>query len=227
MSLLLIRTVILYFLTLIALKAMGKRQLGQLQPFDFVVLLIISETASLAMQSNTVPLVNSVLPIAVLAVMQVLFSLINLKSEKMRDFFCGKPTALIQNGKFQEKELRRLRVDLNDILEQCRIQGYFDVKELDLVLMETNGQISILPKTGSRPLTVNDVPLPPPREIVPYAVILDGHVNRRALSRLGYDENWLHKQLSQAHIDHPRQIFIAGVDSGGQFYYQRKQKEGE
>ncbi|MCR4964001.1 MAG: DUF421 domain-containing protein [Firmicutes bacterium] len=227
MSLLLIRTVVLYFLTLFALKAMGKRQLGQLQPFDFVVLLIISESASLAMQSNTVPLVDSVLPIAVLAVMQVLFSLINLKSEKMRDFFCGKPTTLILDGKLQEKELRRLRVDLNDILEQCRIQGYFDITELALVLMETNGQISILPKTAHRPLAVGDMPEPPPRETVPYALILDGHVNRRALRRLGYDENWLRKQLARAHIGHARQVFIAGVDSGGRFYYQRKQGEGE
>ncbi len=225
MTLLLIRTVILYFLTLIALKAMGKRQLGQLQPFDFVVLLIISETASLAMQSNTVSIVNSVAPIAVLTILQILLSLGNLKSEKLRAFFCGKPVTLVKNGKFIEPELNRLRININDVLEQCRIQGYFDIAELDTVLMETNGQISIHPKTASRPLTVNDMPGLEPKEILPYLVILDGHVNDRALRQLGYNRNWLEKQLTQAKAGVPSQIFAAGVDSCGKFFWQPKEEE--
>ncbi|MEG1537273.1 MAG: DUF421 domain-containing protein [Clostridiales bacterium] len=225
MTLLLIRTVILYFLTLIALKAMGKRQLGQLQPFDFVILLIISETASLAMQSNTLPLIDSVLPITILTLLQILISLASLKSEKLRNIICGKPIVLIKNGHLHEEEMAKLRVDIYDILEQCRIQGYFDITELETVLMETNGQLSIRPKTASRPLTVQDIPGLKPQEILPYLVILDGHINHQTLHKLGYNQNWLDKRLAETTAGDPATIFVAGVDSNGQFFWQPKEEK--
>lgn len=224
MTLLLIRTIILYFITLIALKAMGKRQLGQLQPFDFVILLIISETASLAMQSNTVSLVNSVVPIVVLTILQIILSLANLKSEKVRSIACGNPVTLIKNGKFQENELAKLRVNINDILEQCRIQGYFDISALDTVLMETNGQISIFPKTENRPIEIGDIKIKPPQEVLPFLVILDGHINNHALQKLGYNESWLDNQIKIAKAGPVEQIFAAGIDVNGKFFFQKKEE---
>ena len=115
MAILLIRTILLYFLILLAMKAMGKRQIGQLQPFELVVVIIISDMASLAMQSPTATLANSIIPIAVITIMQITLSLVNLKSEKSRSLLCGEPIFLIKDGKLQEQNMARLRLNINDL----------------------------------------------------------------------------------------------------------------
>ena len=118
MAILFIRCLLLYALVLAAMKLMGKRQLGQLQPFELVAILIISEMASLSIQSNSVPLLYSVIPIVTITLLQIMVSLANLKSQRLRDLICGRPDALIAGGKLQEQTLRRLRLNLNDV-EGC------------------------------------------------------------------------------------------------------------
>jgi len=223
MAILLIRTVLLYFLTLMAMKAMGKRQLGQLQPFELVVILIISEMASLAMQSSTVTLANSILPMAVITIMQISLSLINLKSEKARAFFCGRPVMVIDNGKLHQRNMAKLRLNLNDLEELARAQGYFDISSIANAVMETNGQLSIMPKTKNRPLQLGDVEAKPKKEHMGALLILDGHVNKVALKAAGYDELWLEKLLKEKNITTPEQVFVAGLDETGCFFWQKKE----
>ncbi len=227
MSILLIRTVILYFLTLAAVKVMGKRQLGELQPFELVVILIISDMASLGMQSNTTPLVNSIIPIVAICMLQVSLSLLNLKSEKARYVICGKPAIIIKNGVIDQQEMRQQRINLNDLTEQCRAQGYFDLSTIETAILETNGQLSIAPKTGSRPLQVKDINKELPEEILSELIILDGHINQKALHNYDYDESWLEKQLENNNIKSPTEVFIAGIGENGEFFYQRKQTKGK
>ncbi|MDO4581892.1 MAG: DUF421 domain-containing protein [Bacillota bacterium] len=224
MVLLLIRTVLLFFLTLLAMSAMGKRQLGQLQPFEFVALLIISEMASLAMQSNTVTLANSVIPIATIASLQVILSVVNLKSEKMRALLCSTPELLIRNGRLSERAMARLRLNINDVQELCRAQGYFDLTAIENAIMETNGQLSIMPKTAARPLQLGDVCDDLPEERMGQLLILDGHVNQRALRAAGLDEQWLKQTLQKLNAGEARNIFVAGLDELGEFFYQRKER---
>ena len=197
MALLLIRAILLYFLTLLAMKAMGKRQLGQLQPFELVVVLIISEMASLAMQSNTVSLVNSVAPIITITLLQILLSFANLKSEKLRLLFCGRPAILIRHGHLSEQEMAHQRINLDDLQELCRNQGYFDLSGIDMAIMETNGQLSILPRTDKRPLEVGDMLDKIPLESMSELVVQDGHMDKRALKFLGLDEQWLLMELQR------------------------------
>lgn len=222
MALLFIRSVVLYFIVLVAMKLMGKRQLGQLQPFELVVILIISEMASLAMQSPTMTLFSSLIPIATLTVLQILISILNLKSEKIRALICGRPVFLIRKGELQEKSMAKLHLNLNDIEEMSRAQGYFDLSAIDNAIMETNGQLSIMPKTAKRPLQLGDIDTNPEPEQMGVLLILDGHVNQAGLRACGYNEQWLDKQLSTAGIDHPRQVFAAGIDETGQFFWQKK-----
>ena len=222
MAILLIRSVVLYFILLIAMKLMGKRQLGQLQPFELVVILVISEMASMAMQSPSATLFSSLIPIATITVLQILISILNLKSEKIRALVWGRPVFLIRKGVLQEKSMAKLHLNLNDIEEMSRAQGYFDLSGIENALMETNGQLSIMPKTSKRPLQVGDIDDDPPKEQMGVLLILDGHVNQAGLKAYGYNENWLMQQLAPQGINHPQEVFAAGLDENGQFFWQKK-----
>ena len=222
MAILLIRSVVLYFILLIAMKLMGKRQLGQLQPFELVVILVISEMASMAMQSPSATLFSSLIPIATITVLQILISILNLKSEKIRALVCGRPVFLIRKGVLQEKSMAKLHLNLNDIEEMSRAQGYFDLSGIENALMETNGQLSIMPKTSKRPLQVGDIDDDPTKEQMGVLLILDGHVNQAGLKAYGYNENWLMQQLEPQGINHPQEVFAAGLDENGQFFWQKK-----
>jgi len=225
MALLLIRAILLYFLTLLAMKAMGKRQLGQLQPFELVIVLIISEMASLAMQSNTVSLINSVAPILTITLLQILLSYGNLKSEKLRVMLCGRPAILIRNGRLSEQEMTHQRINLDDLQELCRNQGYFDLSGIDMAIMETNGQLSILPRTDKRPLQVGDMLEKIPLESMSELVVQDGHVDQQALNFLGLDEQWLLMELKRLKAGEIRNLFIVGMDEEGRLFWQEKERK--
>jgi uncharacterized membrane protein YcaP (DUF421 family) len=223
MAVLIIRTFLLYFTVLFALKILGKRQIGELQPIELIVMLIISEMASLYMQSNDVPLINSLLLIGVLCVLQLTLTLINLRSEKWRHVFCGHPSVIIKEGLVQENEMRKQRMNLNDLIAQLRSQGYFCIFDIYYALMETNGEISVLPKKNKQPLTVGDMGLKCVSGDEAKIFIMDGVINRNNLAVSGRDEGWLINILKQHNISDYRKLFLAGMDGGGHFKYQYKE----
>ena len=223
MALIFIRTILLYFLTLLAMKAMGKRQLGQLQPFEVVIVLIVSDMATLAMQSNTVSLLNSLVPILIITLLQIFLSLLTMKSERFRVLICGRPVTLIENGKLDEKNMAKLRIHINDLQEMCRSQGYFDISGISTAVMETNGSFSVQPRQDKRPLQLGDMLPDPPPETMAQLVILDGLVSERGLKALGRDRVWLDKQLKQARINKAEDLFVAGCDESGSFFWQKKE----
>ena len=224
MAVLIIRSVVVYFVILFALKALGKRQIGELQPIELILMLIISEVASLYMQSNNAPLLNSLLLIAVLTLMQIIITQINLKSEAFRTFICGKPSLIIKSGVLQEAEMRRQRMNLNDLLEQLRSQGYFDIFEIDYALMETNGELSVLPKAARQPVTMEDLNLNTNGCGPANIIILDGKISLKALADINKNQSWLSNLLRQNHISNARDIFIGSIDNKGKFSYQYKEK---
>lgn len=222
MAILFIRCLLLYGLVLAAMKLMGKRQLGQLQPFELAAVLIISEMASLSIQSNSVPLLYSVIPIVTIALLQIMVSLANLKSQRLRDLICGKPDALIAEGRLQEKTLRRLRLNLNDLEEMCRAQGFFDISAVEWAIMETNGQLSILPKAGKRPVETGDVLKEPPRQEPARLLVMDGQINDKELREAGRDRPWLEARLTRLGLT-AAQTLVAGMDGEGRFFAQEKE----
>jgi len=226
MLLLIIRTAILYLTVVLAMKAMGKRQVGQLQPFELVVVITISAMAAIAMEDIGVPLINSIIPIITVMVLQVALSLINLKSEKARGVICGKPSIVVENGKIVEEELRRLRYNVNDLLEQMRAKNYFNIADVEYAILETNGQLSVIPKSQKRTVQPEDLQIQTKYEGLPTTLIIDGRVNYDNLKKINLDENWLKTELSKFGINDIKKVFFASLDTLGNLFFQVKTAAG-
>ena len=218
-----IRTVILFIFVVIALRIMGKRQLGELQPSELVVAIMISDLATVPMQSRDIPLIDGIIPIFTLVVLELLISALVLKSEKLRSLITGRPTIIIEKGKFIPRALSSLRLSIDDITEQLRLAGYTDISQVDSAIIETNGQISILPKESERPLTCGDMNLNPSQSYMPYSVISDGKLRIKNLKALGLTEGWLRQVLSANNITDAEDVFYMSVTSDRKVFIQKKE----
>ena len=184
-----VRTIIIYGLVVIVMRLMGKRQIGQLQPFEFVVTLMISELASIPMQDTDIPLMRGITPIIVLLTAQVVISYLSLKYQPLRNIICGNPSIVIKNGKIQEKELWRLGYSLNDLLEQLRVKNYPNLNEIEFAFLETNGKSVLSQKrkilfqlSGSQYKTSSQLPV---------TLVLDGVDQNQNLESMNLTEEWL------------------------------------
>lgn len=218
-----VRTIILFVFVIIALRIMGKRQLGELQPSELVVAIMISDLATVPMQSRDIPLIDGIIPIFTLVVLELLISMLVLKSEKLRSLITGRPTIIIQNGSFIPQALASLRLSVDDITEQLRLAGYTGISQIDSAIIETNGQISILPKESERPLTCSDAKLKPPQTHLPYCVISDGKLRLKNLHALSLNEKWLSQTLSKNNISSAEDVFYMSVTSDRQVFIQKKE----
>ena len=223
MVLVIIRTLILFGTTVIFLRVMGKRQIGQLQPYELVVIIMISELAAIPMQNTGVPLLNGLIPIFILFTSEVTLSFIALKSERARGVICGKPSILIENSKIMENEMRRLRYNINDLLEQLRQKDVTNIGDVEFAILETSGQLSVILKSDKRPLQPQDMSILPPYEGLPTTLIIDGHIIQQNLQQKNLSLDWLKNELSLHGIQDYQKILFACLDSSGQFFYQIKE----
>ncbi len=226
MFIVLFRAIILYFVVVFIMRIMGKRQIGQLQPFELVIALMVSELAAMPMQNTSVPLFHGIIPIITLLVLQVLISTLQLKSEAARSVFCGKPSILIEKGKINIKELYCNRLNLNDLLEELRLKDYYNLEDIEYAILETGGQISVIPKSELEPATRKDLNVKSSQDTLPVTLILDGKINNNNLKLLNKDMSWLNSQLKKNNISSADQVFLALLDSKSKFVYQLK-KEGK
>ena len=173
MLIVIIRTLILYAVTVLLLRVMGKRQIGQLQPYELVVIIMISELAAIPMQNTGIPLLSGLVPIFILVAAQVTLSYISLKSERARGVICGTPSIVIENSRIVEDELRRLRLNLNDLLEQLRLKNVADISDVEYAILETGGQLSVILKSEKRPVEPQDLKISPQYEGLPITLIID------------------------------------------------------
>jgi len=203
---------------------MGKRQVGQLQPFELVIILIISEFTAIPSQDTSIPLLAGLMPVFVLLLLGVAIAQLTLKSEKARGIICGTPALLINKGQILEDQLRKNRYNLSDLLEQLRVKNVPDIADVEYAILETNGQLSVIPKTNRRPVNPEDMQIQVKPETLPYTLIMDGKVQYSNFTKAGINENWLNQQLKQANIKRAEDVFFACIDSHGQFFYQLKQK---
>lgn len=218
----LFRTIILYFVVVFTMRIMGKRQIGQLQPFELVIAIMISELASLPMQDTRIPLTHGVIPIITLLVLQVIISIVQLKSETARKIFCGKPSILIKDGKIDMNQLKNNRFNINDLLEEIRLQGYYNIEDIEYAILETSGQLSVIPKTELEPATKQDLNIQTSQDQLPVTLIMDGKVNKENLIIINKDTSWLNSQLKKNNIPSADKVFLALMDSKGKFFYQLK-----
>lgn len=217
------RTLILFALVVLVMRLMGKRQIGELQPFELVVAIMISELAALPITDTEIPLLDGIIPILTLLFAQVGLAYISLKNNRARAIICGRPSILIEKGRIIESELRRLRINLNDLLEQLRVKNYANIADIDYAILETNGQMSVVPKETSRPLCVKDIGINPSDPGLPLSVILDGEVITHNLTLFNLTERDLLGKLQEQGVTRLQEIFFASMDNTGDIYWQKKE----
>ncbi|WP_053954690.1 YetF domain-containing protein [Inediibacterium massiliense] len=224
MVIILVRTLLLYIFVLIALRLMGKGQLSEMQPFELVIILMIAELASLPMEETGVPLINGFIAISTLLFLQVTISYLNLKSEKIRRLICGKPSILINHGKINEKELKRLRITINDLVEQLRIKDYANMADVEFAILETNGDLSVIPKPEKRPPTLGDLNIAAPFDGLPVTLVIDGQILYDNLQKLDVSKDWLMDQLHMYNVKDPEEVLFSYIDASKNIYVHKKSK---
>lgn len=222
MILIILRTLILFFLVVLALRIMGKRQIGQLQPYELVVIIMIADLAAIPMESVGIPLLSGAIPILTLLVAEVVISYLSLKSERFRGIVSGTPSILVENGKILEKELKKLRYNVNDLLEQLRTKNYPNIADIEFAILETKGDITVIPKSQKRPVVPADLHIETKYEGIPITLIIDGYVFKKNLEKLKLNETWLQGELQKFGITDFKKVLLASLDTEGKLFYQLK-----
>ena len=218
MFVVLIRTVVLYLFIVVGIRLLGKHQIGQLEPSELVLALIIADLASVPMQDNGIPLLSGLIPIVVLLALSTVISVLCTKSLRFRALLCGKPTIVVENGAVLQDQLKRCRLTIDELLEELRIQGYTDIQTVKFALLETNGQLSVLPYTAEKPVTAAQMGVATQETGLPIVLVSDGRLLEHNLKGLGYETVWLEKQLSSHGLNTPEQAFLLTVDETGTTY---------
>ena len=219
-----LRTCILYLCVVVALRLMGKRQLGELQPSELVVALMISDVAAIPIESDKIPIIRGIIPVFTLVLLEFILSLLVLKSVTFRKIITGTPRQIIKDGKFDEKQLRKLRITFDDVNEQLRLAGYSSISQIDSAIIETNGQLSIIPKEAERPVTCSDLNLSPQQTHNPYTLISDGKLRKNNLKNAGFDEKWLRNKLKKYNISDYGQVTCLSVTDNNELVLQISEK---
>lgn len=221
-----VRTLILFTVVVVGLRLMGKRQIGQLQPYELVIVIMLSALAAIPMENTGIPLLGGLVPIFTLILVHVALSYLALKSERARGVICGTPSVVIENGKIVEKELQRLRYNINDLLEQLRAKNFSNIADVEFAILETSGHLSVIPKSGKRPVNPEDINLPTKYEGLPVTLIIDGYVFRKNLAVINLSEEWLMAELRKFNIQSPKDVLFASLDTEGKLFFQAKSKAG-
>ena len=220
-----VRSVILYAAAVLAMRLMGKRQVGQLQPFEIVVVIMIAELAATPMGGVGIPLLHGILPMAALLICHSVISALCMKSERFRGWMSGQPTVLVRNGVICEEEMRKMSMTLGDLMEAMRTGGILDPSELGTAVLETGGQLNVFPKAPNRPVTPQDMAMQPAHEGLPLPLILDGETQHSNLSLGSLDEAWLVAQMRQLGYAGPGEVLFACLNTQGQMIVQGKGKK--
>jgi len=191
------RTVLIYFVVLVVIRMMGKREIGQLSPFDFVVAVIMAEIAAIPMEVSDIPLWHSIVPLLVLGLLEVLVSYATLFSETLRRLICGEPQVIVKNGKLLRAEMRKARYNLDEFLAQMTEKGIVNLDDVEFAVLETSGKLSVVLKSQRRPLTPADLGIPTNYEGLPLILVKDGTVLKNNLQQAGLDEKWLASTLAE------------------------------
>lgn len=219
-----LRTFILYLVIIFGMRLMGKRQLGELQPSELVITIIISNIATLPIEEIQTPLFLGLLPILSLVTFEVIISTVNLKVRWMRRLFYGKPAIVVQDGVVDQKKLRDLRFSADDLMAQLRSLQIYSLDEVDFAMVETTGKLSVYQKYQNRPLTPQVVEMPdqPAQNSPAYLLISDGVIYTHHLDRCGQTQAWLDEVLA-SHRVVAKEVFILTADKTGTHHLVKKE----
>lgn len=215
-----VRTIILFLVVVVAMRLMGKKQIGQLQPSEFVVALMLSELASVPMQDTAIPLFYGIIPIFTLMAIEIAVSVISLKSRKARSFLEGDAVIIIKHSVLQREQMKRMRYNINDVTEELRRAGISDIRQVEYAILETDGTLSIVPKSTNRPVTAEDFGMKLKEEPFYFTVISDGKYDEEALKNAGLKKTDIEKKLKKKGIASEKKVFFGAADEKGGFYCQ-------
>ena len=218
-----IRVSIIYILVLVIMRIMGKREIGQMQPFELVIAIMIADLASVPMADTGIPISNGIIPILALLLFQLIISIINLKSITLRKIICGKPRILIYRGKIDEQALKKEKITINELQERLRQKSIFTIGDVEYAILETSGEISVIQKPEKRNIIVEDLNITPEYEGIPYDLVMDGKIMYENLKKIGKDERWLQKEVEKFKTK-PQDALIVTFDGKGQIFCQEKAK---
>lgn len=218
----LVRAILLYIVVLVVMRLMGKREIGQLQPFELAISIMIADLASIPMTETGIPLSRGIIPILGLLVMHLTISVLNLKSIKARQVICGKPTILIYRGKINEKALIKERFTINELEERLRGNNVVNIGDVEYAILETSGQVTVILKPNKRNTTPEDFNIMPDYEGIPYDLVVDGKVMYANLEAIGRNYAWLRKEVGKFNMA-PEEALIVTFDGKGQIFCQKKE----
>ena len=220
-----LRTVILYFFITAGLRLMGKRQIGELEPSELVLTMMLSDLAAVPMQDFGIPLLSGIIPILTLLSLSMLLSQLSLYSLRIRRLLCGSPTVLIDHGKLRQEAMRKNRFTIDELLEELRGQGICDLKDVKYAILENSGQLSVLPWPQTQPPSADDLGVKAADSIsLPVVLVNDGRLISRNLELCEKTMDWLKKQVRRQGLKDYRDIFLLTLDSGGKINCIPKEK---
>lgn len=224
MAICFVRTVILYLLLIAAIRLMGKKQVGELEPTELVLAMLISDLASVPMQDFGIPLLFGVLPIVILLCINMILSVLTMKSIHFRALLCGKPSLIVSHGALIQRELARNRFTIDELMEELRIQGITDLSSVKYAILENSGQVSVILYDRETPATPEQLGLEVEEGGLPVTIINDGRLMKKNLAQMGKDMNWLYQILRERKLSDIRSVFLLTLDEEGNLYLAEKEK---
>ncbi len=218
----LIRTLILYFFIIFSMRFMGKRQVGEMQPAELVITILISAVASVPMQDIELPLVHGIIPIITLVSAEVIISSLSLKCPRLRTLISGRPITIIRDGNIDQLAMRSLRITLDDLMEDLRLKDVYDLRTVRLAQMETNGRLSVLVDAKYMPPTARDlsVKVSPSEPFFP--IICDGKLVDRTYAQSEENRKWLNKTMRKNGVKDKNEVFLLACDRNNNVIFVKK-----
>ena len=216
------RTVIIYLVLIIAIRLMGKRQIGQMEPSEFVVTMFVANLASILVEDVELPMYRGVIPIATVLALEVVLAGLSMRSISFRKLLCGKPVILIENGKILQKNLRKTRVTLDELTGHLREKDILDLKSVQYAILETNGNLSVFPYPKDRPASAKEAGIQAKPQYFPITIISDGNLLTENLSVAGKNPNWVERVLREKDAQ-IKDTWLLTVDGGDNIVFYRKE----
>jgi uncharacterized membrane protein YcaP (DUF421 family) len=214
----------IYIIVIITMRLMGKRQVGDMQPSELVVTILVSEMATIPLQDPDQPLINGIVPILMLLAFNLALSFGFLKSHLLWRVFEGKEVIVVEEGKIDERAMRRNRLTLAELFEMLRLQGYTDISQLRYAIIESNGLLSVIPYEAHKAMTPTNASVQVQEPGMPQVLISDGKIMKKKLQKLGLNEQWLLNELSARGLQSVKDAFVLTRDECGNIYCMAKEK---
>ena len=221
------RSVIIYIIVLFVFRIMGKRQIGQMQPFELVLTLIIADLATIPMAEVSVPVLHGIVPLLTLVIIHFLIALLSGVSQKISAFVSGKPVIIINPKGIDYKAMKKLNLSIDDIFSALRGCGYFSISQVQYAIMETNGKISVMPNAENAPVTNGDLNTNAQNSFLPIMLIADGKIMKENCQLAGMDRNKIFQVLKKHDCKKEDSVILLCVDQAGEGYLQIKGREGK